>query len=1166
MAIAVNLRTGDGIATAGGAFLLPATIRFTARVEDVDTGEAYPGAVGVRFYIEFDLLHDLRAPTVVPGIPTGTPGEWTAAVYVDAGSSLRVQALVTDPDIQTDLQEIRLVQGIIPARSSLTVFVTASGEIIASDEMRYMSAARETELPVAGALLGTDMVRIVRDGVLGPDSMQATGETILGSAAAAGGAAAKPFAERAENAADAAEGSEVIATDAADLARTSEIDAKKWRDQAEDLTTEAEGSVIARTSYTPEDQTAVVARPIIAKMREVGLSVTDYASLAAGQDWTAAIQSSIDECPAGGTILVPARAQGFGVRRLFMDGTNGNKSNIGLAGEGWQSLIYKLDQSDLASQDEARANVIEMTLRHGHSLRRLRVQGNLGRGGKRPRYTANWRASFAYSVGTLVSATSTGAVSTQRGPTDRTFLVVAAHTSDATNILSDVTAGNVVEVTDQPYNWLTGEGYLNSYYTDETFRWLWGVYAGGETEALRDIVCEEVDASGAMYGGFCMGSGPLLAGLVKQGTLGAKLINCNSHDNSAIALAGGRMRGLELRGGRWSGATGVTIQIDSGSHDAVVEPGYVDGVAGQNAILVYECDNVRVQATGKGGFSLLTFSSARRCRGVIAAFDTSVGGGMANCVGCSIEGTVNGSTSHGISITDGSGNSVPYCSVTSPGGHGVYVANSTRPVLGQIQVENAGGDGVRLQGVVGAALGRFSGWNHGLSGGANAAAVGLYGSSDCNIGPVYTGEGKSGSAKRQQFGLYEDAASASNAISDVFAKFVIQAAISRAGSSQIGVSQDTPARRISMTGRAVRLPLRTATEGLTGAAGGEFGHNTESGRLEHYSQGAMHVMARSSGDTFTGPVKYTTTSGLGSDLAGATGGGAVYDQASRNGVVRWRWGMTAADGWFLDRHDASGAFVASAIQVAVADGAITLSGPLSVTGAGAFTGALSSAVSVIAPRVILAPGGTRAAEMLSDASNYWALNRFDPANGTYLSTPLRMPVGDSTLVFEKDPLVGTSRLLTQAMSRTLLAPPVVQPPGMFGRVVRGDAFFREGAAGGTNLALTKTGAAETAAGAGIPVQTSSSIAFRFDVVSRGAGSGNAHVWRVEGVARRGSGGPETAVIDGTPVVTYVGPSTAPSGYVVGVTINATTGELMPVVTWPSGTVRWVASGDYIENR
>lgn len=161
MPYSVTLRVGGSYAASGWRWVVPGTPSFIARVEDDDTGAPVTNAAGVRFYVEFS---DGRPPTTISGTPRDTAGEWGAAVTVMGGTTLRVQALVTAPQVQSDIAEIALVLGIIPARSPDTVLVTSDGEILADGELRYYSAARLDELPEMTSLDGATLPGVEADG------------------------------------------------------------------------------------------------------------------------------------------------------------------------------------------------------------------------------------------------------------------------------------------------------------------------------------------------------------------------------------------------------------------------------------------------------------------------------------------------------------------------------------------------------------------------------------------------------------------------------------------------------------------------------------------------------------------------------------------------------------------------------------------------------------------------------------------------------------------------------------------------------------------------------------------------------------------------------------------------------------------------------------------
>lgn len=230
----VTLRVGSGYEASGWTYLVPSTPFFTALVQDAETGAPVTNAQGVRFYVEFPTL-DGRPPTFVSGIPTGNPGEWRVEIEVKYPGLLRVQVVVSIPALQTDLHDIRLLSGIVPAVSPRSVLVLPGGEVLSGDALQYMSAERITELRNAGAAQNDDRFVVVQhddDGNPYVTTMR-LGDFLAASNASIAAAQAADSATSSANSAAAALEAKEGAEDAADAAGDSATAAAQSKGQAD---------------------------------------------------------------------------------------------------------------------------------------------------------------------------------------------------------------------------------------------------------------------------------------------------------------------------------------------------------------------------------------------------------------------------------------------------------------------------------------------------------------------------------------------------------------------------------------------------------------------------------------------------------------------------------------------------------------------------------------------------------------------------------------------------------------------------------------------------------------------------------------------------------------------------------------------------------------------
>lgn len=185
MAASILLRVGSGYENAGWSWLIPGRVYFTARLEDDITHAPIQGAAGVRFYVQFDIF-DGRAPLIIEAAESEAAGEWTGYLDLTRGQSLQVQAISGAPALQTGMRTILLRTGPAPAPSPREAIVLRDGQIVATDEVQYLSGQRVSEAPEAGGVQAGDIVGLFRDGLLTNLPADALRTYAEGTAAAAG--------------------------------------------------------------------------------------------------------------------------------------------------------------------------------------------------------------------------------------------------------------------------------------------------------------------------------------------------------------------------------------------------------------------------------------------------------------------------------------------------------------------------------------------------------------------------------------------------------------------------------------------------------------------------------------------------------------------------------------------------------------------------------------------------------------------------------------------------------------------------------------------------------------------------------------------------------------------------------------------------------------------
>lgn len=430
-----------------------------------------------------------------------------------------------------------------------------------------------------------------------------------------------------------------------------------------------------------------------------------------GTDDTTSIQGMIDAFPSTGGEIVLGPGT-FAVSGIRLDGLDGSKTGVTLRGQGRATTIRKMDNSLITTSEGRRAPVIQALNGNGFVVKDLNVEGNLSRGGLRPTFTIKHTLGATFgSAGQVRSVALDGTTGTQLS-TDRIFIVTASgagQTSSASNISVDVGLGYVTEVTSQPWNELSGLGYLNSFGIDNDFAYRSGIYMNGTSAAIADCVVDNVHVTDTVYGGVLIGSGPLFASMKYSGSVRSRISNCHFKNNGGSNIDGGYKTFQTITNCTFFGGNSAGIKIDTGCTYCSVTNCVMDGnsTVDGGGIIVYGANYTSIVGNTFKDCSPGIWIDSGSLFSTVQG-NTITGGSVgitilsSNSVGSVIGNTVTLCTSHGISLNGVKQASVHGNVSVLNGGSGIRFAgtSSVCSCMGNLCQDNATAGGAVNSGIL----------------------------------------------------------------------------------------------------------------------------------------------------------------------------------------------------------------------------------------------------------------------------------------------------------------------------------------------------------------------------------------------------------------------------------------------------------------------------------
>lgn len=422
------------------------------------------------------------------------------------------------------------------------------------------------------------------------------------------------------------------------------------------------------------------------------VNVRDFGALGNGiTDDTVAIQAAIDSLPAtGGSVFFPTGT--YMVSTIRGDGSAGGKTNVSLYGEGSSSHIKKLANSAIATVDGKRNSVIQFLTGNNHAVRNLKIEGNNSRGGLVPNYGSVWTPNTTYTFtgnddvaystqanGTTVAPGNPYSVAVANG--GRVFLLAQTHTSGPSSILADLALGYWVEVTNQPFDELTGTGYFGYWESDDDYAHRHGIYANGTTSAMDGVIVENCEVTDAVYGGIVVGSGPLFANQKYFGTINGRIADCYAYDNRGSNIGGGYAVSKTVVGNTTKGGTSSGIRFDEGCDNSVISGNTIigEGTADNGGVLVYKSKGTVVSGNAIIGAlpGIWIYEATEYSVTGNNIESASAGIAVINSLRGTVQGnTVFGSTQYGIGIRGGNSVTVSGNISHDNGGVGILIKNT----------------------------------------------------------------------------------------------------------------------------------------------------------------------------------------------------------------------------------------------------------------------------------------------------------------------------------------------------------------------------------------------------------------------------------------------------------------------------------------------------------
>ncbi len=283
-------------------------------------------------------------------------------------------------------------------------------------------------------------------------------------------------------------------------------------------------SSAAASSYTAPNSGAIE-RTVEARLAE-RVSILDFGastSASASANRTA-IQNAVDSLTSGGAIYVPPGEYAI-TGPIKLDGSSATLSNITIYGEGPASALIQSGSAranGVPDSDTTQSpNVLEILSGSGFVIRNLRVEANKDTGGIAPTLADTWAVSTVYTYSaitpTYVQTQSNGTAIVTEASTDKVWMLLSSHTSNAADIDVDVALGRWSQVTDH--------SALNGWYYDESMNRgnAVAVYGPLSGDPVEDVQIEGCTLVGGYNKAILIGSGPSKGGLKKAGVNNVRL-------------------------------------------------------------------------------------------------------------------------------------------------------------------------------------------------------------------------------------------------------------------------------------------------------------------------------------------------------------------------------------------------------------------------------------------------------------------------------------------------------------------------------------------------------------------------------------------------------------------------------------------------------------------
>ena len=455
-------------------------------------------------------------------------------------------------------------------------------------------------------------------------------------------------------------------------------------------------SSAAASSYTAPNSGAVE-RTVEDRLAE-RVSILDFGastSASASANRTA-IQNAVDSLTSGGAIYVPPGEYAI-TGPIKLDGSSATLSNITIYGEGPASALVQSGSAranGVPDSDTTQSpNVLEILSGSGFVIRNLRVEANKETGGIAPTLADTWAVSTVYTYSaitpTYVQTASDGTAIVTEASTDKVWMLLSSHTSNAADIDVDVALGRWSEVTDH--------SALNGWYYDESMNRGNAIAAYGPLsgDPVEDVQIEGCTLVGGYNKAILIGSGPSKGGLKKAGANNVR-VKGNTVLDCADGFGGLVATNVVISTNTITG-TGDLIKSGADCDLHTVSANILNGDATSGAstgVTSNESSNVTVSANTINGARIGVFFSDNgltTARGGAISGNTIIDCGQIGSVGTATAIVVSGSDH-----TTVSGNNI-----ADPANNGVKVTDSNDCTVTGNAVVGAGAWAFNFEDLVG---------------------------------------------------------------------------------------------------------------------------------------------------------------------------------------------------------------------------------------------------------------------------------------------------------------------------------------------------------------------------------------------------------------------------------------------------------------------------------